>query len=281
MLIALVTLAAACSSGSSETVAGQDDLGHIHDLAFDDEENLLVATHSGLYRIEGADRAVLVGEVQHDLMAMTDGSNGTLIASGHPDLTRPEYEVEGKPPFLGLATSEDFGESWDVIGLLGEADFHALVVQDDGLFAAEGSGGRIWFLNSQQEWSQLGEVDARDLAINPADSSRQLAADYAESVWVSIDGARSWTELPEAPGLLEIEWLDPRTILGVDAAGSVWIAEEPLGDWTEIATGPADVETFYVDPTGDWWVTVVGGEISMSEDNGKSWSVVYSPPTDN
>ncbi|MFV1990369.1 MAG: hypothetical protein ACC652_06475, partial [Acidimicrobiales bacterium] len=48
VLLALGLLAAACGSTDAEIVAGQDDLGHIHDLAIDGDGQLLVASHSGL-----------------------------------------------------------------------------------------------------------------------------------------------------------------------------------------------------------------------------------------
>ncbi|MFV1991827.1 MAG: WD40/YVTN/BNR-like repeat-containing protein [Acidimicrobiales bacterium] len=280
ILAALGLLAAACGSNDAEIVAGQDDLGHIHDLAVDGDGQLLVASHSGLYRIESSDRAVLVGEEQHDLMAMTAQQDGVLFASGHPDLRLEKYQVEGRPPFLGLARSNDGGETWEVLDLLGEADFHALALDGEGLFAAEGSSGRIWHRDGQGEWSQLGEINARDLAIGPGDSRQQIAPDFDGLVWVSADGAVSWSQAESAPALVEIEWTAQDTILGIDALGSIWSADQPQGPWSEIALGPLDVETFYVDSSDTWWVAVKGGAISRSVDEGSTWTEIYQPPTD-
>jgi hypothetical protein len=203
--------------------------------------------------------------------------DGDLMASGHPDLRLEEYRVEGQPALLGLARSGDGGQSWEVLDLLGHADFHALVPHTGGLFAAEGSG-RIWRLDPDDEWTQLGEVDARDLAIAPDDANRQVAADYQGSVWASSDAAMTWAPVAGTPALVEIEWIDSKTLLGADAAGSIWESEAPEGPWTQTATGPADVETFYVDPTGSWWIAIHGGTISRSDDRGNSWVNVYAPP---
>ncbi len=63
------------------------------------------------------------------------------------------------------------------------------------------------------------------------------------------------------------------------AAPEQW-DDGPQGPWTESATGPAEIETFYVDPSGSWWVTVRGGAISRSDDQGNSWIDVYVPPVD-
>ena len=108
-LIDLVVVAAALaipagcgSSESGDVVADAGDLVHIHDLTVDADGILLVASHTGLWRIEATDRAVLVGSEQHDLMAMTALDDGTLLVSGHPDLRIEDYHVEDHPPFFGL-----------------------------------------------------------------------------------------------------------------------------------------------------------------------------------
>lgn len=260
----------------AEFVAGPDDLGHIHDLAVGEDGMLLVASHSGLYRIEDKSTAVRIGD-QHDLMSMTVLPNGDILASGHPNLLLDEFQVENRPPFLGLAKSTDGGRNWDELDLLGEADFHALVPTGDGLYAAETSGN-IWFQDPNTGWSTLGTVEARDLAIDPSDAQRQLAPNYDDTVWLSTDGASTWMQADDTPAFIEIEWVDVHQIFGVTEAGAVWSAEDPVGPWTEIATAPPDVETFYVDDSGAWWITVHGGEISRSDDQGKSWTTVYAPP---
>jgi len=274
--VVLALLASACGGGDSEIVASADDMRHIHDLVLQDDGQLLVASHTGLYNIAAVDRAVLVGTEQHDLMAMTLNNEGALIAGGHPDLRLAEYRVDGSPPFLGLVRSEDRGQSWDVLGLLGDVDFHALVTTGDTTFAAGGSS--IWRLDPDNEWVQLGEIGVRDLAIDPGDSDRQLAPDYEGRVWSSTDGAATWTEASNAPLLVEIEWPAPATILGMDTVGTVWATDQPQGPWNKVADGPSGAETFYIDQTGSWWVTVSGGEISRSNDQGASWVQQYRPP---
>lgn len=266
----------ACGGGGEQYVAGPGDLGHIHDLALRDDGVLLVASHSGLYQIEDEGRAVRIG-VHHDLMSMAVLPEGDLLASGHPNLMLDEFNVEDRPPFLGLARSTDGGENWDELELLGEADFHALVPTDAGLYAAETSGN-IWFQDPESGWATLGAVDARDLGIDPFDSQRQIAPDYNGMVWFSDDGAMSWAPSTDAPELIELEWVEADLILGVTEAGSLWSAEKAAGPWTEIAAGPADVETFYVDDSDSWWLSVHGGGISRSDDRGDTWTAVYTPP---
>ena len=275
-ILAGAMLLSACGDGTEDFVAGPGDLGHIHDLAIDDEGGLLVASHSGLYRIEDESRAVRIGD-QHDLMSMVMLEGGDLLASGHPNLLMEEFRVEGQPALLGLARSTDGGRTWTELDLLGEADFHALIPHRDGLFAAE-TEGNIWFRDSTDGWTTLGDVEARDLAIDPANSQLQLAPDYDATVWVSTDSASTWEAAADAPPLIEIEWASSNLILGITEAGAIWSAPTPTDPWVEIASGPVDVETFFVDNSGTWWVSVHGGTITRSVDQGSSWTTVYSPP---
>ena len=275
--LALLAAVASCGSSNGELVAQEGDLGHIHDLVVDDDATLLVASHTGLWRIEALDRAVLVGTEQHDLMSMAGLSDGALVASGHPNLLMERYQVEGRPPFLGLVRSIDGGETWEIVDLLGDADFHALVPVDGDLYAAETSG-RIWRLDAEGTWEQLGEVEARDLAVDPADPSRQLAPDYDGTVWVSDDGAATWSVLDDAPPLVEIEWPSPDTIIGLTEDGEIHISSSPESTWEPAGSASAEVETFLVDRDGAWWVTSHGGAIARSDDQGATWADVYIPP---
>lgn len=278
-LVAGALLLAACGSSGGEVVAGPHDLGHIHDMVLDSDGTLMVASHTGLYRVEGSDRALLIGDEQHDLMSMAQLDNGALIAGGHPNLLLDKYVADDKPPFLGLVESSDGGESWEIIALLGDADFHALVPRAEGLYAA-GGAGLIWFQDLDGQWSQLGEVAARDLALHPDNSDRQVVADYDNVVWVSSDRAATWTTVDDAPALAEIEWLQPDQLIGMDPAGTIWTASAPEGPWSEVATGPEEVETLFIDPAGSWWVAVQGGAISRSDDEGGSWQQVYVQPSE-
>lgn len=276
--VAVSAVISACAaSGSDEVIAAAGDLGHIHDLVVGDDGALLVASHSGLWRVVDIDRAVLVGAERNDLMAMTGLDGGALVASGHPDLRLEKYRVEDRPSFLGLARSDDGGRNWEVLGLLGEADFHALVAGDDWLFAAEASG-RIWQQEGDGEWDRLGEVEARDLAVNPSDPSRQLAPDYEGNVWGTTDGAVTWSRLDDAPSLVEIEWPATASIVGVSADGALWVTASLEEPWQLLGSGPSDVETFHVDDDGRWWITIHGGAIAHSDDNGTTWTDTYLPP---
>ncbi len=275
-LLLLLTVAA-CGSPDGGVVAEPGDLGHVHDMVLDDDGALLVATHSGLYRIEGDDRAVLVGPEQHDLMAMVRLGDGSLVASGHPDLRLDGYRVEGLPPLLGLVRSNDSGESWQVQDLLGEADFHAMVAEGDSLYVAS-SSGQLAVRRPASGWQMLGNVSAADLAVAPGGSGRMVATDYEGVLRGSAD-AFAWDRLEGVPSLVQVEWPDPDRLIGIDLEGTIWAASAPEGPWVEVAVGPARPETLMVDASGAWWVAARGGVISRSDDDGVEWVDVFTEPT--
>jgi hypothetical protein len=279
LLIAMLAAAlalSACSDDSSERVAGPGELGHIHDLVIDEDGSLLVASHSGLYRIESIDRAVLVGREQHDLMSMA-ADDADLLASGHPDLRLEKYRVNDHPPHLGLARSSDGGTTWTVeADLLGKHDFHALAPTNVGVYAAD-TAGRIMLRSPDGEWENLGALAARDLAANPVDPIQLIATDEDGAAWASADGAITWNPLPNAPAVIEIEWTAVDQLIAASEDGTLWQTTAPNGVWSEITIGPSDLETLHID-NDQWWVTVHGGAIHASTDDGKSWTPVYNPP---
>jgi len=276
-LLAIGLVASACGA-DDPVIAGPGALGHIHDMVVEPDSGLLVASHSGLYRIAAIDRAELVNAEQHDLMAMTALNNGDLLVGGHPDLRLDKYIIDGRPPFLGLTTSTDSGETWQVLDLLGETDFHAIVETTAGLFVAETSG-RIMFRDVAGNWADLGEMQARDLAIDPTNSDLQIAPDYDAALWASTDGAATWEPIAGSPALLEVEWTAADRLVGIDGDGAVWDAREPGGPWTNIAAGPTNPETLLIEG-GSWWVSVRGGAIFRTDDEGSTWLDVYVPPTE-
>lgn len=276
VVLAGLLIATSCSSDSAEVVAEAGALGHIHDLVVTESGELLVASHSGLYRIDAIDRAVLLGTEQHDLMSMAADDDG-LVASGHPDLRLVKYMVEDHPPHLGLARSNDLGSTWEVeADLLGMRDFHALVPTADGVFAADAQG-TIMFRQPNGDWIELGELSARDLAVKPGDNEVVVATDSDGQLSLSDDGARTWQTVSSAPALIEIEWPEPNQLVGADEGGTIWMSSSPDGPWKNVDSGLEEIETLHIDD-GRWWLTEHGGAIYTSSDDGQTWAAVYQPP---
>jgi len=273
--ITVAALAAACGSDSDEVIAEPGDLGHIHDFALAEDGTLLAAAHTGLFRVEDLDRAVLVGSERHDLMAMTRDQNGDLIASGHPDLRLPKYRIEGKQPHLGLIESPDLGHSWETTAMLGDADFHALATTSDGLYAAEATGNATWFRTRDGDWQRRGDAAITDLAVDPTDPEHVIGADLDGRLWMSTDRARNWRVHEGGQGMVEIEWPTGSDPYGIDPAGQIWTTSDPTGPWQTVASGPAEPETLWIDESGMWWLSVHGGDIWRSDNGASDWTKIY------
>ena len=275
--IAAVALALAVQSRRSNGtfVAGPDDLGHIHDLVLDSDGALLVAAHSGLYRVDGDQEATLVSSARHDLMALAANGDGELLASGHPDLRDPDWRVADKPPFMGLARSRDEGESWEPGELLGEADFHAIApLNATSLLAAE-SSGVIWF-NEGDQWDRRGELLIEDLAIDPNDDQVVVGLTNQAVLVVSDDQGRTWSEIESAPSLAVLDWPASGEIIGVQLDGTVLSTSEITGRWTTIGSVGAEPEAVLAHD-GHLWIAVEGGQIWHQEGDA-GLSVLYDPP---
>ncbi len=264
--IVLTVVVAACS-GDGGSAVPPSEIGHVHDLIID-EDTVLVATHRGLLRLEdGAYRRV--GDEVHDLMAMARNPGGDIVASGHPDLRVERYRVDGAPSFLGLARSSDEGESWEIIGLLGEADFHAISPTEDGLLAGD-STGTIWRFDADGDGQPVGSIqfDINDLAVSPDDAAVVVATSYDGDVAVSDDAGQTWEIEDGAPPIVEIEWTD-QGVLGAAADGELWAAPSPSDPFERVGAAPGEVDTLLVGDDGVWAATH-DGQIYRQEND--SWT---------
>lgn len=138
----------ACGNSESTTTepsterADDDELIHVHDgLVGAGGSPVYLAAHTGLYELRDGE-SVPRSDRFDDLMAAAIERDGTLIASGHPDLSREDLRVEGEPPLLGLVESED-ESMWTPRSLLGDVDFHALTVADGRLYGADSTSARV------------------------------------------------------------------------------------------------------------------------------------------
>lgn len=271
-LFGLVLLGAGLGGcAATEDGAVSTALGHVHDLAMDDDR-LLVATHAGLYEVTGGE-VRQVGTAQHDLMAFTIGNDGVLLASGHPDLRDDELRAPDRPPLLGLVASGDGGRSWAPRSLLGEADFHALTVVEGEIFGLDGTTGRVLVSDDGIDWDVRGEFVGHDLALDPSDPDTLVGVTYEGDLEISSDGGGQWTPV-ESPALAAIEWRASELVaLGVD--GSVHVSERPGGPWTEVGALGDSGEALLVTDQG-WFAATEGPAVLRSRDSGRTWDTVVA-----
>ena len=276
LVFAIGLVAASCGSSrdGDAIVANSGDLGHVHDIVVEGND-VYLAAHTGLFRIEGQTRAVLVGEFRHDFMSMANGPEG-LVASGHPDLRFDEWRVEGQPPHLGFVLSSDLGGTWEKVALLGEVDFHSLTSRPDGGFYGADSSGRILASADGVTWETRSPLSAFDLSASPTKVESVVAIDSATGrLIVSTDGARTWDELADAPALRRVQWLDD-SVVGIGADGTIYSAAGPRQQWDMIHKLDAEVVAFTA-RNDEWWLVTEGAAVLHSDD-GENFRFIYEPP---
>jgi photosystem II stability/assembly factor-like uncharacterized protein len=251
---------------------------HFHGLAVDraDPSRLYLATHHGLFVVDGRGMATRVSEARDDYMGFTPHPTdpATLYASGHP----------AGGGNLGVLLSEDGGRSWRRLapGVDGPVDFHQLDVSAAdpqllyGAFAGQlqvsRDGGRSWALVGPAPEGLI------DLAASAKDADMLYAATQ-QGLLRSADGGRSWEQA---------YWLRrPATMVQVTPEGSVWAflvgtglirADEPDLAWTtlkaelgeavllHLAAAPDRLYAVSYDPRSKAQALLTSG------DGGRSWS---------
>lgn len=249
---------------------------HIHGLGINPSDGaLFMATHTGLFRLgEGDKEAVRVADRYQDTMGFTVVGPDRFLGSGHPDgMTDPDL-----PPFLGLIESQDAGESWEPVSLLGEADFHVLEAQGNRVYGF----GYDWetrepqFLVSSdgaESW------DTRDfpeelisVALHPGDVETLVASSEA-ATYLSTDAGSSWRELDGGGGL--VAWPSSREMLIIDPEGSVQSSANGT-EWQEVGHVGGEPAAFESEREG-LFVALHDGSVKQSSDGGESWEVRYKP----
>lgn len=261
-------LLAGCSGGlkgAGSTVAYQDPgMGHVHGLGVDSSSgDVLVATHTGLFRVRDGVQPQRVADRWQDTMAFTvDGDR--LLASGHPD------RREELPVHLGLIESSDVGRTWEPVSLQGDADFHALSVADQevvgwdslsGAVLSSGDGGRSWATGAALD-------TVADLEHLPGDGG--LLATTADGLLVSHDAGLGFEPFTPTPPttLVHIESTG-RTVTGVDSEGGVWGLE--VGSWVEQGSVGAPPTAFAASADG---TLLAATERQVLRLDDRDWTVV-------
>lgn len=270
----IVVLAVGCSQANAPvTEPGDPGVVHVHGLAADPDDATAVfaATHTGLFRVSDG-VAQRVGAGWHDLMGFTVAPDGTFYASGHPDLRTEELRDPQGGPHLGLVRSDDRGQTWQPVSLLGEVDFHALTSAGDTLIGADATSGRVLASKDGGEsWQERSRFPLFALAAHPADP-QLLVGSSSEGLVRSGDGGRSWHQLAEVgPGYL--------TAVGTgfvvaQAQGEVAVSEDGR-NWRTVGTLPGPPEALAGHPEGTLLAAATGVGLLRSDDGGRSWQLVY------
>lgn len=274
--VAVVALLAGCSSisdngtpqstgESSSPAAGEAaeqpaPLIHVHGIARHPRTgDVLVATHQGLFQqVDG--KLVRKGPAI-DLMGFTIGDDGTLYASGHPapgtDLPQP----------VGLITSQDTGNTWQVASLGGQSDFHALTAGPNGVI---GFDGTLQHTSDTKTWTtQDIPSPPRVLAASP--TSGKLLATTSAGLLMSQDEGATWASLAPPETAVLAAWADEETIVISSAAGRLATSSDAGQTWTLHPKNIGVAEALWAGRTSDGQVEIIAsveGQVISTKDAG-------------
>ena len=269
-LAAAGALLAGCGSsddaeGSTATAGGAEAFGHIHSLDVNPaDDRLYVATHNGLF-VQEEDGFQRVGDSQQDLMSFTIAGPDRFLMSGHPG---PDSDG---PPHLGLTESRDGGVSWQSLSLEGKADFHALEAADDRVYGVDSQTGLLMVTTDGEQWQDLGQLPAADVAADPSDPERLLLTDGRGSlVELELGGQPRLVE--SVPRLVLLDWVTEDLLVGVGPEGGVHRSEDGGESWQE--TGSLPGSPYAVTATESHWYAATESGIVESTDGGETWTEV-------
>lgn len=250
------------SPGASAAIDANPAWGHVHNLLIEGED-LLLGTHSGLWRQAPGTEAALVSEERFDVMGLTGGPS-RYLASGHPAPGQPA------PAHLGLIASTDGGRTWQTVSLSGEADFHRLATSGDLVLGVDsGSGGLLRSLDGGTTWTSLPGPAPFGLAINPADNTAVIAT-TRQGPAISDDSASTFTPLRDAPPLIDVAWTTT-AVYGISTDGRLHRSANGGRTWE--SAGSVDATPLALAAEDDRVVVLAGGAVWESRDSGKSFTV--------
>lgn len=283
------TLSAALFALLSSTQAvalGLNDLDHIHGLAHEpgSSQNLLLATHAGIFRALPDGKVERISSTQDDFMALASSPSepGVLYASGHP--------VGGGN--LGLLKSTDGGRNWVrwSDGYNGPVDFHHLAVSPSAPSTLYGvHNGLQVSRDGGRNWQASGTVPPGllTLAVSSIDPQTLFAA-TERGLLLSRDGGGAWRPalLLQSPATVVHVGADGTAHAFVVGSGLMRTVEPSLG-WQTLFNAfggqvPLALAVSPVDPSR-LAVLTQNDKILVSEDGSKTWrrfGVVERLPND-
>jgi hypothetical protein len=222
-LIAGCTATPAATAGTSVAAGTSDSaplLMHIHAAVREPATgDLLLATHAGLFRQTG-DGLRQVGP-PIDLMGFAIDADGTHYASGHPgagvDLPQP----------VGLITSKDSGQTWQIASRGGQSDFHAMTV---GPNAVTGFDGTLVTSSDLTTWT-VRNIPAPPRALAASPQTGALLATTEAGLLRSVDNAATWQTLAPPETAVLAAWADEQTIAIATTTGRLATSSDAGATW--------------------------------------------------
>ena len=295
-LLILVALLAGCGDDEARTgqpattgtatpaapASGDADAGgtspFIGSLTVDPKAGtLIIGTGLGLFRLEpDAQKAEPIegelvtpdgsGAISPNLVLRFTGP-GTLVASGHP------LGGSALPENLGLIRSEDGGDTWKPLSLLGEEDLHALDARGDHVAGQPAEEARLLVsADGGRSFEERTPPAAPiDVDLDPANPERMVIA-TADGVYASADSGATWRQRDVLAVETHMAWSEDGSLYRVEAGGSVKVSEDGGESWSEAGGVDGSPTTVTVDARGRLYVALAGALLERSDDGGRTFS---------
>jgi photosystem II stability/assembly factor-like uncharacterized protein len=262
-------------------------LHHIHGLSYStDGQRLYIPMHHGLAIYSGSHWSKAPGP-EHDYMGFAV-THQFLYSSGHPAPGTPL-----KNPF-GLIKSPDQGQTWEQLGLTGEADFHLLAtgyhtntvyvfnptansrMPQAGLYSTS-DDGKHWRMAKS---AGLAGSPA-SLAVHPA-QDQVIAVGTRSGVYLSQDAGEHFQRLADAPQVLAVFF----TFDGQDLWFSSFDGKPALTRirWQTGQREPLELPSLDQDTVtyvaqnpvnaSEWAIATYKRDVYVSSDNGTTWKQI-------
>lgn len=268
VVVGALVLFATGDEGGDRSGAGALVGGDLHSLVVDptSPERIFVGGHQAVSVSEdgGATWQQVPSLENKDAMgwAFTDDA---VYVSGHPGLNRstdggrtfttvndalPDTDLHAfgagdgvlyaASPAVGVITSEDAGDSWEVATAdAGRAFFGRIVVDPndgDHLLAADVQSGVMESHDGGRTWQQLGPLPAATW-ISATSGLDVIVSSGPAGAARSDDGGRTWEPLALPDGSLLVEvGNDPATLYAAGLEGTtahVWVSRDGGDSWNE------------------------------------------------
>jgi photosystem II stability/assembly factor-like uncharacterized protein len=262
-------------------------LHHIHGLSYSaDGKHLYIPMHHGLAVYSGSQWAKAPGP-EHDYMGFAV-TRESLYSSGHPAPGSPL-----KNPF-GLIKSKDQGQTWEHLGLSGEADFHLLATsyQTKTIYVFNPAAnsrmpqpGLYYTTNDGKQWRAAkgaGIVGSpASLAVHPA-QGKVVAVGTRNGLYLSQDSGENFQRLADAPQVLAVCFaFDGQSLWFSSFAGKPALTrlQWQTGQSATIALPPLDQDiVMYIaqNPVNpkEWAMATYKRDVYVSADNGQTWQQI-------
>ena len=262
-------------------------LHHIHGLSYSaDGKRLFIPMHHGLAIYSGSQWTKAPGP-EHDYMGFAS-TRVFFYSSGHP---APGSSLQNP---LGLIKSKDGGQTWEPLGLAGEADFHLLATSYHTntvyVFNAAPNSrmpqlGLYYTTDDGKQWRAAkgaGLVGSPvSLAVHPT-QNKVVAVGTRSGVYLSQDSGASFQRLTDVTQVLAVCFAFDGPYLWVSSfdGNPVVIRLQWQTRQTEPVALPAmeqDAVTYMAhNPvnTQEWAMATYKRDVYVSSDHGQTWQQI-------